>query len=45
MRAAGYAFWLDADDVVEPAEREKLEALFSGLGRASAGDPRAGCQR
>ena len=32
-----YAFWLDADDVVEPAEREKLEALFSGLGRASAG--------
>ena len=33
-----YAFWLDADDVVEPAEREKLEALFSGLGRASAGN-------
>ena len=23
-----YAFWLDADDVVEPAEREKLQALL-----------------
>jgi Flp pilus assembly protein TadD len=33
-----YAFWLDADDVVEPAEREKLGALFSGLGRASVGN-------
>ncbi len=26
-----YAFWLDADDVVEPAEREKLRALLDGL--------------
>jgi glycosyltransferase involved in cell wall biosynthesis/Flp pilus assembly protein TadD len=26
-----YAFWLDADDVVEPAEREKLRALLGGL--------------
>ena len=26
-----YAFWLDADDVVEPPERVKLEALISGL--------------
>ena len=33
-----YAFWLDADDVVGPAEREKLEALFSGLGQAAAGN-------
>ena len=27
-RATGdYAFWLDADDLIEPPEREKLEAL------------------
>jgi glycosyltransferase involved in cell wall biosynthesis len=26
-----YAFWLDADDVVEPPEREKLRALLDGL--------------
>ena len=26
-----YAFWLDADDVVEPAERVKLVALLAGL--------------
>ena len=26
-----YAFWLDADDVIEPAEREKLRALLGGL--------------
>ena len=26
-----YAFWLDADDVVEPGEREKLRALLGGL--------------
>ena len=25
-----YAFWLDADDVVEPGEREKLRALLAG---------------
>jgi hypothetical protein len=28
-------FWLDADDVVDPAEREKLRVLFSGLRRPS----------
>ncbi len=33
-RATGdYAFWLDADDVVEPAEREKLRLLLNGLRR------------
>ena len=26
-----YAFWLDADDVVDPPEREKLRALLDGL--------------
>ena len=26
-----YAFWLDADDVVDPPEREKLQALLDGL--------------
>ena len=32
-RATGdYAFWLDADDVVEPPEREKLEAHLHSLG-------------
>ena len=30
-----YAFWLDADDVVEPDELGKLRALLSGLRRAS----------
>ena len=31
-RATGdYALWLDADDVLEPAERTKLERLFSRL--------------
>jgi len=35
-RATGdYAFWLDADDVVDPPEREKLGAL---LDRLKAGD-------
>ncbi len=29
--AGDYAFWLDADDVVEPARREKLRALLGGL--------------
>jgi glycosyltransferase involved in cell wall biosynthesis len=28
-----YAFWLDADDVVEPREREKLVALLGSLRR------------
>jgi len=27
-----YAFWLDADDVVDPPEREKLEGLLEQLG-------------
>ena len=31
-RATGdYAFWLDADDVVEPAQRQKLEAILKRL--------------
>ena len=34
-----YAFWLDADDVVEPAEREKLRVLFGGQERASRAIP------
>jgi glycosyltransferase involved in cell wall biosynthesis len=38
-RATGdYAFWLDADDVIEPPEREKLQALLDGL---RAGDEAA----
>ena len=33
-RATGdYAFWLDADDVLEPPERAKLKAVLDGLGR------------
>ena len=33
-RATGdYAFWLDADDLIEPPERAKLEALLGRLGR------------
>ncbi len=32
-RATGdFAFWLDADDVVDPPERERLEQLIGGLG-------------
>ena len=31
-RATGdYAFWLDADDVVDPPQRLKLEALLDGI--------------
>ena len=31
-RATGdYAFWLDADDRVEPPQRERLQTLFDGL--------------
>ncbi len=26
-----YAFWLDADDVIDPPEREKLQALLESL--------------
>ena len=33
-RATGdYAFWLDADDLIEPPERAKLEELLGRLGR------------
>jgi len=40
-RAAGdYAFWLDADDVMDPPEREKLEALLDQL---RAGDGHEAC--
>ena len=35
-----YAFWLDADDVVEPGEKEKLRALLDGLKRPSQGAAR-----
>ena len=35
-RQGDYAFWLDADDVVEPGEREKLRALLAGLARPSS---------
>ncbi len=32
-RATGnYAFWLDADDVIDPPERAKLEVLIASLG-------------
>ncbi len=38
-RATGdYAFWLDADDVVDPAQREALAELLAGL---PANDPSA----
>jgi glycosyltransferase involved in cell wall biosynthesis len=30
-----YIFWLDADDVIEPGQREKLVALLAGLSRPS----------
>ena len=48
-RATGdYAFWLDADDVLDPPEREKLRKLLDGLldcrggsgGRVARGPPR-----
>lgn len=33
-RARGdYAFWLDADDVLEPPQRAKLESVLDGLGQ------------
>jgi GT2 family glycosyltransferase len=35
-----YAFWLDADDVIEPVERERLRALLGRLGE-DASDPAA----
>ncbi|MGC8640624.1 MAG: glycosyltransferase [Isosphaeraceae bacterium] len=37
-RATGdYAFWLDADDVIDPPEREKLQRLLESL-QSSQGD-------
>ncbi|HZW33324.1 MAG TPA: glycosyltransferase [Isosphaeraceae bacterium] len=45
-RARGeYAFWLDADDVVDPPEREKLQALIERLrpGEATAYVVRCAC--
>ena len=37
-RATGdYAFWLDADDVVDPPQRVKLQALLDGLRPGDAG--------
>ncbi|MGC8644396.1 MAG: glycosyltransferase, partial [Isosphaeraceae bacterium] len=42
-RATGdYAFWLDADDVVDPPEREKLQALLESLRTAGAVAPDGG---
>jgi glycosyltransferase involved in cell wall biosynthesis len=32
-----YAFWLDADEVVDPSEGEKLRELLAGLGRVHPG--------
>jgi glycosyltransferase involved in cell wall biosynthesis len=38
-RARGdYAFWLDADDVIDPPERKKLEALLDVLGELPEGE-------
>ena len=45
-RATGdYAFWLDADDVIDPPEREKLQALLDSLQVAEAGGPEWSAQR
>ncbi|MGO9921070.1 MAG: glycosyltransferase [Isosphaeraceae bacterium] len=42
-RATGdYAFWLDADDVIDPPQRAKLEAILEGLpgpARFRVGEP------
>ena len=39
-RARGdYAFWLDADDVIEPSERAKLQGLLGGLAAAGKTAP------
>ena len=41
-RATGdYAFWLDADDVVDPPEREKLRQLLEGLRGGGVGQDAA----
>ena len=44
-RATGdYAFWLDADDLIEPPERAKLEALLARIAAIAAGDrPPSSC--
>jgi hypothetical protein len=42
-RATGdYAFWRDADDVVDPAERAKLEAPLGRLRGARSGAAQGG---
>jgi glycosyltransferase involved in cell wall biosynthesis len=42
-RARGdYAFWLDADDLIEPPEREKLGKLLDGLRRGQPGSAQTG---
>ena len=44
-RAKGdYAFWLDADDVIDPPQREKLKKLLDGLTRVN-GDGRGALHR
>ena len=43
-RATGdYAFWLDADDLVEPPERKKLEALLARIEPWAGEHPRTWC--
>jgi GT2 family glycosyltransferase len=38
-RATGdFAFWLDADDVLDPPQREKLRALLDGLGHCQGAE-------
>ena len=39
-----YAFWLDADDVVEPRELEKLRALLATLTRPAVVDAEPGIE-
>src|SRR4051795_4992140 len=41
-RATGdYAFWLDADDVLDPPQREALRTLLDGLGLGAGPDGEA----
>ena len=43
-RATGdYAFWLDADDVIDPPEREKLARRCSSESAARRARPRTSC--
>ena len=45
-RATGdYAFWLDADDVIDPPEREKLQALLGEFARRGGGGREWSAQR